>query len=56
MIATRELLTGIVSMLAGALMTYGVSGVKVESRVTAIEKGMARIEAKLDRIDERERK
>lgn len=56
MIAPRELLTGLVSMLAGSLMTYGIAGVKVESRVTAIEKAMARIEVKIDRMDERDRK
>lgn len=50
MIAPRELLTGVCSMLVGMMITYGLSAVKLEARVNAIEKGVARIEARMDRI------
>lgn len=44
---SSRLLQGLASGLLGAVISYGISGVKVESRVHAIEQSILRIEARL---------
>lgn len=44
---SQSVLRALASGLAGAVLSYGVTGIKVESRVAAIEKSLERIEARL---------
>ncbi|RZS56725.1 hypothetical protein [Sphaerotilus mobilis] len=53
--ALHRLVMAVVTASAGAVIGWSASALTLAGRVSAIEASMARIEAHLDRLDERQR-